>query len=78
MELHAILAVLFDHSRVHVHPVRVYVSATVTLYRSGALALLSDNSHVVDINDRHADRFDDNATRDRQESVHCQRRGEKR
>lgn len=55
MELHAILAVLLDHSRVHVHAVRVSVSAAVTLHRSGALALLSDNSHVVDIHDRHAD-----------------------
>lgn len=69
---------LLSYSRAHEPVAGILNAATAVLHRAGALASVFDNSHAVSVSDRHADRPDDNATRDREESVHCQRRGEKR
>lgn len=74
MELPAILAVLLGHPRLHANVVGVLATAAALLHRSNTLAVLPHHPRSVDIHDRHADRSDDNATRDREESVRSQRR----
>lgn len=77
MELYTILAVLCSYTLVCANAVGVSIAATAVLHRSNTLVMLLNNSHTVDIHDRHADRLDDNATRDREESMRGQWRGEK-
>ena len=77
VEHHAILAVLLGYGRVHEPVADILNAAAAVLYRAGALAGVLNNSHAVGVSGSHADRPDDNATRDREESMHSQRRGEK-
>lgn len=77
MELYTILAVLLNYALIYANAVGISIAAATVLHRSNTLAVLLDNSHTVDIHDRHADRLDDNATRDREESMCSQRRGKK-
>lgn len=77
MELYTVLAMLFSYALIHANAVGVSITAATILHRPSTLAVLLDNSHTIDIHDRHADRSDDNATRDREESMRSQRRGEK-
>lgn len=77
MELHTILVVLLSYALIYANVVGVSIAATAILHRPGTLAELLDNSHTINIHDRHADRSDDNATRNRKESMRSQRRGEK-
>lgn len=73
MELHAILALLLGHARLHANIVSILATAAAVLHRSDTLALLLDYPRAVDVHDRHADRSNDNATRDWEESMHSQR-----
>lgn len=77
MELYTILAVLLSYTFVYANAVGISAAAAVVFHRSSALAVLLDNSHTVDVYDRFADRFDDNATCNREESMRSQWRGEK-
>lgn len=72
VELHTILAMLFGYTCLHTNIVSVFATTAAVLHRSDTLAVLLHHSCVVDIHDRYANRFDNNATRDREESVHSQ------
>jgi len=76
MELYTILAVLLSYTVIYANIVGVSTAAATVLHRPSTLAMLLDNSHTINIHDRHADRPNDNATRDREESMRSQRRGE--
>lgn len=78
VELHTILAMLFGHTRLHTNIVSVFATTAAVLHRSDTLAVLLHHPCVVDIHDRYANRSDNNATRDREESVHSQWGGERR
>lgn len=77
MELHAILAMLLGHACLHANIIGFLATAATVLHRSDTLVVLLDHPRAVDVHDRHADRFDDNATRYREESMHSQWRGER-
>lgn len=69
MELYTILVVLLSYALIYANVIGVSTATTAILYRPSTLAVLLDNSHIINIYDRHADRSDDNATRDRKESM---------
>jgi len=75
--LYTILAVLCSYALICTNAVGVSTVTAAVLYRSNTLALLLNNSCTVDIHDHHADRLDDNATRDWKKSMRGQWRGEK-
>lgn len=78
MELRAILVVLYSHSLIYTSAFGIFIVTAAILCRPSDVAVLLNYSLNIDIHDRHADRCDDHATCDREESMYSQRRGKER
>lgn len=78
MELRAILALLYSHSLIHTSALGILTITTAVLRRPSDVAVLLNYSLIINIHDCHADRRDDHATCDWEESMYSQRRGKER